>query len=127
MDKDTSDHILITASRVDGTPVFNDKGERIGHVYDLSIDKQTGQVRYALMSFGGFLGLGARIHPMPWSVLNYDTALEGYVVPMSREALQKAPSYPADSLEGFGAGDKVYREALFSYYGQWGAMPYWGL
>lgn len=104
MDKDTSDHILITASRVDGTPVFNDKGERIGHVHDLSIDKQTGQVRYALMSFGGFLGLGARIHPMPWSVLNYDTA-----------------------LEGFGAGDKVYRDALFSYYGQWSAMPYWGL
>lgn len=122
----TSDHKLITASRVEGTPVLNREGERIGHVEDLSIDKLTGQVRYALISFGGFLGVAARIHPVPWSVLDYVPEVEGYVVPLTREELEKAPSYAKDELEGFGDGDKIYREGLFSYYGQYGAMPYWG-
>jgi sporulation protein YlmC with PRC-barrel domain len=122
-----SEHKLITASRVSGTPVLNREGQRIGHVEDLSIDKLTGQVRYALISFGGFLGVGARVHPVPWEVLDYEPALEGYVVPLTREALEKAPSYLKDELEGFGDGDKIYRDSLFSYYGQYGAMPYWGL
>ena len=100
---------------------------QLGHVEDLSIDKLTGQVRYALISFGGFLGVGARVHPVPWEVLDYEPALEGYVVPLTREALEKAPSYLKDELEGFGDGDKIYRDSLFSYYGQYGAMPYWGL
>jgi sporulation protein YlmC with PRC-barrel domain len=124
---ETSDHILITASRVEGTPVFNGQGDRIGHIEDLSIDKVSGKVRYALLSFGGFLGVAARIHPIPWDVLNYDLALEGYVVNLTHEELDKAPSYGKDELEGFGAGDQVYRDRLFSYYGQYGAMPYWGL
>jgi len=52
--------------------VFNTAGERIGHVEDLSIHKVSGQVVYALMSFGGFLGIGEQIHPLPWSVLDYN-------------------------------------------------------
>lgn len=123
----TSEHQLITAGRVSGTPVLNREGQRIGHVEDLSIDKRSGQVRYALISFGGFLGVGARVHPVPWDVLDYEPALEGYVVPLTKEELEKAPSYPKDELEGFGDGDKIYRDTLFSYYGQYGAMPYWGL
>lgn len=122
-----TEHRLITASRVEGTPVFNTKGDRIGHVEDLSIDKLSGQVRYALISFGGFLGVAARIHPVPWDVLDYEPGIEGYVVALTAEELEKAPSYGKDELEGFGDGDKIYRDNLFSYYGQYGAMPYWGL
>ena len=124
---EVSEHRLIVASRVTGTSVFNNSGERIGHVEDLSIDKLTGEVRYALMSFGGFLGLGERIHLLPWSVLTYDTVREGYSLPMDRAQLEAAPSYTKDELEGFGGGDTHYRDSLFSYYGQFGAMPYWGL
>lgn len=124
---EVSEHRLIVASRVTGTAVFNSSDERIGHVEDLSIDKLTGEVRYALMSFGGFLGLGERIHVLPWSVLTYDTVREGYKLPMDRTQLESAPSYTKDELEGFGGGDMVYRDSLFSYYGQFGAMPYWGL
>lgn len=124
---ETSEHKLITASRVAGTPVLNREGERIGHVDDLSIDKLSGQVRYALIAFGGVLGVGARLHPVPWDVLDYEPALEGYVLPLTKAELEKAPSYLKDELEGFGDGDKIYRDSLFSYYGQWGAMPYWGL
>lgn len=124
---EVSEHLLITASRVMGTAVFNQADERIGHVEDLSIDKLTGEVRYALMSFGGFLGIGERVHPLPWSVLKYDTVREGYVLPMNRKQLEDAPSYTKDELEGFGGGDMMFRDSLFSYYGQFGAMPYWGL
>ena len=124
---EVSEHLLITASRVTGTAVYNTDGDRIGHVEDLSIDKLTGEVRYALMSFGGFLGLGEHIHPLPWSVLKYDTGLDGYLLPLNRKQLEEAPSYTKDELEGFGGGDMGYRDSLFSYYGQFGAMPYWGL
>ena len=60
-------HRLILGSRVNGTPVFNKEGERIGHVDDLSIERGTGRVVYAIMSFGGFLGIGEKFHPLPWS------------------------------------------------------------
>ena len=98
-------HALITATRVRGTPVFNRAGDRIGHVEDLSIDKVSGQVRYALVAFGGFLGIGDRYHPLPWSVLEYHVERNGYVVPLSRSELEAAPHYARDELEDFGAGE----------------------
>ncbi|MFZ5669019.1 MAG: PRC-barrel domain-containing protein [Pseudomonadota bacterium] len=119
-----SNHSLITAGRVEGTPVFNQAGERIGEIEDLSIQKESGQVAYALLSFGGFLGLGERIHPLPWSVLKYDTEKDGYVVPLDRTQLESAPSYDKGELEAIG-GDSDYRDRLFEYYAQFGASPYW--
>ena len=98
-------HALITASRVHGTPVFNRAGERIGHIEDLSIDKVSGQVRYALLAFGGFLGIGDRFHPLDWSLLEYDTRRNGYVVPLEKPELERTPHYAKDELEPFGAGE----------------------
>jgi hypothetical protein len=108
-----STHPLITASRVNGTPVFNRAGERIGHIEDLSIDKVTGQVRYALLAFGGFLGIGDRFHPLPWSMLHFDLERNGYVVPLDKPELQKTPHFSKEELEGFGAGDQTARAAPF--------------
>ena len=114
MASSTSPYELITASRVTGTPTFNTNGEKIGHVHDLSIDKVSGQVIYALLSFGGFLGFGERFQPLPWSVLTYHPEKGGYVVPMAKEDLEKAPSFTAAELENFGAG---HQEAVDRYYG----------
>ena len=121
----TADHSLITASRVKGEPVFNLSGDRIGHIEDLSVQKASGQVIYALMSFGGFLGVGEKIHPLPWSVLKYDEAKGGYIVPLEKAQLENAPSYAKDELDAFGGRDHSYRDAVFSYYGPHGAVPYW--
>lgn len=118
-----SPHHLITGSRVTGAAVFNRAGERIGHVEDLSIHKTSGQVVYALMSFGGFLGIGEHLHPLPWSMLEYDTAKEGYVVPLEKKELEDAPSLDRQDLEDLGAGDS-WRTRLFDYYGPYGAVPY---
>jgi sporulation protein YlmC with PRC-barrel domain len=116
---------LITAKRVTGTPVFNANGDRIGHIEDLSIAKVSGQVVYALLSFGGVLGIGERFHPLPWSLLKYDTLKDGYVVPLDKAQIEAAPSYSSDELDIFGGEDRSYRDTLFDYYGPYGAVPYW--
>lgn len=116
---------LIVASRVKGASVFNLDGDRIGHIDDLSIERQSGQVRYALMSFGGFLGIGEKLHPLPWSVLKYNTEKMGYSVPLSRAELENAPSYTVDELAAYGGQDVDYRERLYQYYQPFGATPYW--
>lgn len=118
-----SPHQLIMSSRVTGTAVFNPAGERIGHIEDLSIHKVSGQVIYAVMSFGGFLGIGERFHPTPWSMLEYDVERNGYVVPLDKAALEAAPSLDRAELESLGAGN-AWRTRLFDYYGTYGALPY---
>lgn len=116
----SGDHKLILASRVDDAPVFNTAGERIGHIDDLSIDRVSGQVTYAIMSFGGFLGIGKRFHPMPWSSLEYDPDRGGYVVSLDERALRDAPHYDSDELEHFGGASNEARYALSAYYGGYG-------
>src|ERR1700749_3395905 len=86
---------LIAADKVQGTDVFNNGGDRLGSVHDLMIDKQTGQVAYAIISFGGFLGIGNSYHPPPWALLLYNSNLGGYVVELDESLLKVAPSYPA--------------------------------
>jgi hypothetical protein len=75
--------------------VYNRQGEHLGSVYGLMLNKLNGQVAYAIMSFGGFLGMGESYHPLPWRVLTYDTRQNGYIVDLDRNRLEKAPSYTA--------------------------------
>src|SRR3954471_19712625 len=84
---------LIASDKVEGTAVYDRNGTKLGTVYNFMVDKRTGQVAYAVMSFGGFLGMGADYHPLPWNQLTYEPAQGGYVVGLTREQLQKAPSY----------------------------------
>ena len=72
MSTTTSANPLIAGARVAGTDVYNAAGDHLGEIYDVMLDKQTGKVAYAIMSFGGFHGLGEKYHPIPWSVLDYD-------------------------------------------------------
>jgi hypothetical protein len=84
---------LISSDKVVGTAVYNRRGESLGSVYSLMLNKVSGQVSYAIMSFGGFLGIGEQYHPLPWRALTYDTRLEGYVVDIDRTRLEAAPHY----------------------------------
>ena len=69
---------LIAASKVNGTTVYNTAGEKLGSVYDVMIDKRSGKAEYAILSFGGFLGIGDSYHPLPWQSLTYDERQGGY-------------------------------------------------
>ena len=84
---------LIASDKVEGTAVYDRHGERLGSVYNFMVGKRTGQVAYAVMSFGGWLGMGESYHPLPWSTLTYDTDLGGYVVGLTKERLRNAPSH----------------------------------
>jgi sporulation protein YlmC with PRC-barrel domain len=84
---------LIPADKINGTDVYNMAGERLGNIEDIVIDKVSGRAIYALMSFGGLLGIGEKQYPLPWSVLNYDPIKAGYVVNLDKNDLIEAPSY----------------------------------
>ena len=99
---------LISADKVVGTTVYNRQGENLGSVYGLMLNKLNGQVAYAIMSFGGFLGIGESYHPLPWRVLSYDTNLGGYVVDIDRNRLEGAPHYTAANQPDWATyGDRV--------------------
>lgn len=107
---------LITASRIKDTAIYNSYGDKIGTVSDLSVERSTGQVIYALMSFGGFLGMGEKFHPLPWDVLRYNKERDGYVIPLTKEELANAPSYTSEELTAYGGEDVEYRDSVLQYY-----------
>ena len=115
-------HRLISSRRVEGTPVYSEAGEKLGTIHSVMIEKVSGRVAYAVMAFGGFLGLGSHVHPVPWELLTYDVDRDGYVVKMSREQLHNAPSMTLDETDR--PIDRDYQERLNSY---WGTLPWWGL
>lgn len=99
---------LISCDKVVGTAVYNRRGESLGSVYGLMLDKTTGQVTYAVMSFGGFLGIGESYHPLPWRALTYDTRLSGYVIDIDRSRLEAAPHYAqAADPQWLGERDRI--------------------
>jgi hypothetical protein len=95
---------LIASDKVEGTAVYDRRGERLGSVYNFMVGKRSGQVAYAVMSFGGWLGMGESYHPLPWNTLTYDTDLGGYVVSLDKDRLRNAPSHRADSDTSSDAG-----------------------
>jgi len=106
---------LIAASKVEGTAVYNRQGESLGSVYDVMIDKRSGGVAYAVMSFGGFLGIGQGYHPVPWDMLDYDERQGGYVVDLNKEVLEKAPSYAQGQEPNW--ADHTYVRQIDEHYG----------
>ena len=99
---------LISADKVSGTDVYNTAGDSLGEILDVMIDKQSGKIAYAVMSFGGFLGIGERYHPLPWSALKYDTRQGGYVVGLTKGELQGAPTFGPDETPAW--GDRAYEK-----------------
>ena len=87
---------LIASNKVEGTSAFGPDGTPIGTVYNFMVDKVSGQVAYAVLSFGGFLGLGESYRPVPWRALTYSVELGGYILDIDRDTLEGAPTQGAD-------------------------------
>lgn len=105
---------LISSELIRGTKVLNPQGDHLGTIVTVMIEKHTGQVAYSVMSFGGFLGIGEKYHPLPWHVLNYDQAVGGYVIDLDKERLAAAPSYAlTDPIRW---EDNEWRTRLDDYY-----------
>ncbi len=110
----------IQASRVIGTSVYNTAGESIGTIEDVMLDKMSNGIMFAVIGFGGFLGIGEKYHAVPWSTLDYSTDSDGYVVPFTKEQLQSAPAYSIEDLTG--NDGMAARDASYEYYK---VDPYW--
>ena len=85
------------SDKVRGTNVYNLAGEKLGSVDDIMIDKISGRAIYAVMSFGSFLGMGGKYHPLPWATLKYDAQKGGYLVNLDKKLLEGAPNYDHNS------------------------------
>jgi len=105
---------LIASNKVEGTTVYNQQGEKLGSVHNFMVDKRSGKVEYAVLTFGGLFGLGGDYYPLPWDMLNYDTSQGGYVVNLDKSALEKAPRYSGGSEPTF---DRNYGREVYGYYG----------
>jgi hypothetical protein len=114
---------LIGSDKVEGTNVVRPNGETIGEIERVMIDKRSGQVAYAVMSFGGFLGIGEDYFPLPWSMLTYDENLDGYVVDLTESQLSGAPKIHETDNDNKWA-DRKWGRSVHDYYG---AQPYWGM
>jgi PRC-barrel domain protein len=111
---------LIESDRVEGTTVYDPQGNTIGSIKRLMIEKMGGRVAYSVMSFGGFLGLGAQEYPIPWSKLTYDTQLGGYKTDITENQLKNAPTFTRES--NWDWSDRNREQQLHDYYG---AQGYW--
>lgn len=105
---------LIASNKVAGTAVYDSTGQHLGSVYNFMVDKVSGQVAYAVLAFGGFLGLGENHHPLPWRALRYSTELGGYVVDIDPGVLSGAPSH-GPGEDSF--ADPDYKKRLDDFYG----------
>jgi sporulation protein YlmC with PRC-barrel domain len=104
---------VISSDKVEGTSVYNPAGEKLGSIDDLMIDRYSGQVRYAVLEFGGFLGMGTDRYPIPWSMLKYDDGKSGYVVPLDKARIEKAPKYTDERIPAY---DVEYGQRVNAYY-----------
>ncbi len=114
-------HLLVSSRRVEGTPVYGRSEERLGSIHSVMIDKATGQVAFAVLSFGGIFGLGEHVHPLPWEMLDYDVGLYAYVIYLSREQIESAPRMRLDMADRLQPSDF---EEVSGYYSK---LPWWGL
>lgn len=109
----------ILSSKVKGTAVYNTSGDKIGHVEDIVLDKMSNNIMFAVLGFGGVLGMGEKYHPVPWSVLDYNPDKGGYIVPMSQDVLEQAPT---TCLEDVTKNDSDLRTRTYDFYK---APHYW--
>lgn len=107
---------LVSSSDVNGTNVYGADGSEVGHIDHLMIDKESGKVAYAVMGFGGFLGMGEDHHPVPWDALRYDTSRHGFVTDITPEQLRGAPERRDDWHQ-----DRAWEQRTFDHYG----IPYY--
>jgi hypothetical protein len=112
---------LIAADKVSGTDIYSTNGDNLGEVEDIMIDKVSGKVAYAVVSFGGFLGIGADRRALPWGILRYDTDQGGYVVSAATDVLKNAPNTLGDDFDQ-SYGNPEWNSRLYSHFGM---PPYW--
>jgi sporulation protein YlmC with PRC-barrel domain len=113
-------HELIAASKVEGTSIYSVDGDDMGSVKSVMLEKRSGKVAHAVVSVGGFLGMGADYHVVPWDKLDYDTDLNGYRLNVTEEQLRTAPTMGENETTRL--SDRDYEARVYAHYG---STPYY--
>lgn len=113
-------HRLVSTSRIEGATVYNVEGQPLGKISSLIADNQTGQIEYAVLALGGFLGMGESQHPLPWDRLAHDTRRGGYILDVDKGLLRGGPSYRASDEPDY---DPAYAGRVSGYYARAGLPP----
>lgn len=116
MDDKSRTSSLVSSSDVNGTAVYGTDGNKVGDIDHLMIDKTSGQITYAVMGFGGFLGMGEEHHPIPWQKLSYDATKDGYTTDITEAQLKGAPTRSAGWHR-----DRNWEQRTFDHY----QVPYY--
>jgi sporulation protein YlmC with PRC-barrel domain len=125
-DHDSTAHVkksyrrVMGASTLNGDNVVNKAGEDVGKIDEIMIDTSTGRVAYAVLSFGGFLGMGDKLFAIPWSRLSLDEGRKVFVLDVDRATLEKAPGFDKHNWPDM--ADRAWGNRIYTYYG---SRPYW--
>jgi|ERR1019366_1706360 sporulation protein YlmC with PRC-barrel domain len=111
---------VLAADTLTGDKVVNHQKEDLGKIEHLMIDLTTGRVAYAVLSFGGFLGMGDKLFAIPWSALSVDTVEKQFILNVEKALLERAPGFDKDHWPNM--ADRAWGTKVFTYYG---AKPYW--
>ena len=111
---------VLAADTLTGDKVVNHQKEDLGKIEHLMIDLTNGRVAYAVLSFGGFLGMGDKLFAIPWSALIVDTVEKQFILNVEKGLLERAPGFDKDHWPNM--ADRAWGTKVFTYYG---AKPYW--
>lgn len=120
MNSDYKTPNFLSASSINGTPVENTSGEALGKIEELMIDLNNGRVNYAVLSFGGFLGVGNKLFALPFEALRFDSVNEKVILDVDKEVLENAPGFDKDNWP-----DTTEHAWLVDVYDYYGYRPYW--
>jgi sporulation protein YlmC with PRC-barrel domain len=113
---------VMAASTLDGDRVLSSDGEEVGKIKDIMLDVQGGRIAYAVMSSGGFLGIGDKLMAIPWSALTLDTNRKCFLLSMSADRVKNAPGFDKSNWPSM--ADRTWASTVHQYYGR---EPYWDL
>lgn len=112
----------LSASTLIGDDVKNPEGEDLGKIEEIMIDVDNGRVAYAVLSFGGFLGIGNKLFAVPWSAMALDVEDEAFVLDVDKETLEEAPGFDKDDWPSSVQGDHTWLLTVYEFYHR---EPYW--
>ena len=113
---------LVSSQDVIGVKVKNPQNEDLGKIEMLIIEKITGKTCYVILSFGGFLGLGDKLFPLPWNEIHYNPESDAFILNVPKETLKQAPQLDKNKMLDFNFDDRVWGESVFKHYK---TKPYW--
>ena len=111
---------VMASSTLEGNDVVNRQGDKLGDIEEIMLDVPSGQIAYAVLAAGGFLGMGEKFFAIPWQALTLDTDNKCFILDIDKERMERAPGFDKDHWPSM--ADTTWARDIHSYYG---ATPYW--